>query len=155
MEKKYFTAEGFERVKEELQYLETIRRKQVAARIKRALEQGDLSENAEYAEAKEEQAFVEGRVLELKEKIRNAKIIKKNDGLQNKGVVILGSTLVVKSNLGKQEITIVGSTEANPAKGRISNESPIGKAFLGHVKGEQVAVRTPGGDQSFKILEVK
>lgn len=154
MEENFITEEGLERLKEELEYLETHRRKQVAARIKKALEQGDLSENAEYAEAKEEQAFVEGKILELKDVVKRAKVVKKKRG--GKGAKVdVGSTVLVLNGKEKKELTIVGSTEADPLKGKVSHESPIGKAFIGKQKGDSVEVITPGGKQTFKVLEIK
>ncbi|MBU1119076.1 transcription elongation factor GreA [Patescibacteria group bacterium] len=153
MKKNYYTKEGLERVKEELDYLENVRRKQVAKRIKVALEQGDISENAEYSEAKEEQAFVEGKVLELRGIVKNAKVITKNKN--NTGTAGLGSTIAIKDAGGeKKEYTIVGSGEADPLKGRLSNESPIGKAFVGKKKGDSVDVETPGGVQKYTITNV-
>lgn len=151
MSNNYYTKAGLDRLKEELQYLETARRKQVAARIKEALQQGDLSENAEYAEAKEEQAFVEGKIAELKETIKNAKIIEKGKGSSSQ--VEMGTTVKIEDSEGEQkEYTIVGSGEADPMNGLISNESPIGKAFLGKKKNETVEVETPAGKQEYKIL---
>lgn len=150
----FYTKEGFERLKEELEYLENVRRKQVAARIKDAIAQGDLSENAEYAEAKEEQSFIEGKINELKSKIKHAKIIEKKT--TKGGEVVLGATLIAVNADGEEkEYTIVGSGEADPMNGLLSNESPIGKSFLGKKKGEKVEVQTPGGTQVFSIKEVK
>ncbi|MBU1167558.1 transcription elongation factor GreA [Patescibacteria group bacterium] len=150
----FITPEGLERLKEELEYLETHRRKQVASRIKKALEQGDLSENAEYAEAKDEQAFVEGRILEIKAKVKNVKIIEKKKSGQDSEVTV-GSTILVDGSMGKKELMIVGSSESDPMNGKISNESPIGKAFLGKAQGDKVEVDAPGGKQEFKILKLK
>lgn len=154
MANKFYTKEGLERLKEELEYLETARRKQVAARIKEALQQGDLSENAEYAEAKDEQAFVEGRIAELKETVKNAQIIEKSKGGATE--VTLGTTVKIKNAEGEEkEYTIVGSGEADPMNGLISNESPIGKAFLGKKKGDKVEVQTPGGTHEYDIVELQ
>lgn len=149
----YYTKEGLQRLKDELEYLENVRRKQVAARIKEAIAQGDLSENAEYAEAKEEQGFIEGKINELKEKIKYSKVIKKKG---NSSTADLGSTIVIEDEDGEEkEYNLVGSGEADPMNGLLSNESPIGKAFIGKSKGEKVEVETPGGIKKYTIKDVK
>lgn len=145
------TKQGLEKLKKELEILKTVRRKEVAERIKRALEQGDLRESAEYAEAKEEQGFVEGKILEIENKIRHAKVIDEHKSLNK---VTIGSTITILKNNSKINYTIVGSSEANPKEGKISNESPIGRAFLGHKPGDIVEVKTPGGLVRYKILEI-
>jgi len=152
------TKEGFKKLKEELDHLKKVRRQEVAQRLKEAISYGDLSENSEYEEAKNEQAFLEGRVIELERKIKNAKIItgKKIDKKSGKEAEI-GSTVTVvnKTDRGDQEVyTIVGSTEADPIEGKVSNESPIGKSFLGKKKGDSVAVETPSGSMRYEILKV-
>jgi transcription elongation factor GreA len=152
------TKEGFKKLKEELDHLKKVRRQEVAQRLKEAISYGDLSENSEYEEAKNEQAFLEGRVIELERKIKNAKIItgKKIDKKSGKEAEI-GSTVTVvnKTDRGDQEVfTIVGSTEADPIEGKVSNESPIGKSFLGSKKGDSVAVETPSGSMRYEILKV-
>lgn len=151
MPKKYFlTAEGLTKLKEELDYLITERRNEIIERIQEAVAHGDLSENADYAQAKEEQAFVEGRIQEIEEVLRNAEIIHHTDG----DTITIGSTVKIKID-GKENVyTIVGSNEANPKEGRISNESLAGKAVLGRKKGDKVEVQTPAGMKLYEILEV-
>jgi len=147
------TAEGLEKLKNELEYLKITRRKEVAAAIKQATAFGDLSENSEYDEAKNEQAEVENRINELELMIANAKIISSND---SGNVIQVGTTVkVFFTKLDKEEkYKIVGSTEANPFDNLISDESPVGKALLGHVPGESVTVVTPGGEMDIEILEI-
>jgi transcription elongation factor GreA len=140
----YLTAERFEELKKELVVLKTVRRREVAERLQRAKELGDLSENAEYAEAREEQNTVESRIFELDDMIKNAVIIK-HDGVQHGAMVAIGSTVIVMRGTKQSRFTIVGSNETRPAEGFISNESPLGKAFLGQKTGAVVVVGTPGG----------
>src|SRR3989339_1722418 len=152
------TKEGLKQLKDELENLKTVRRQEVAQRLKEAISYGDLPENSEYEEAKNEQAFVEGRILELEQKIKNAKIIseKKIDMKIGKEVEI-GSTVTVrnKTERGDPEVyTIVGSTEADPIERKISNESPIGKSFLGKKKGDTTTIETPAGSMRYEILKV-
>lgn len=149
------TKEGLKKLKDELDHLKDVRRKEVAQRLKEAISYGDLSENSEYEEAKNEQAFVEGRILELEEKIKNAKIIVDKKNTTGKEVTI-GSTVTVKNPKEENEETykIVGATEADPFVGMISNESPIGKSFLGHRKGDTVKVQTPSGMVEYEITKV-
>ena len=151
------TKEGLEKLEEELIYLKTTKRKEVAARIKEAISYGDLSENSEYEESKNEQAFVEGRILELEDKIKNAKIIE--EGASGKKRVQLGTTVHLK-NLSKpksevEAYTIVGSTEADPLVGKISNESPIGSALLGCVAGDEIKVKVPAGNVNYAITKLE
>lgn len=148
----YLSAEGLEKLKTELNDLKTKKRKEIASRLEHAKTLGDLSENAEYQEAKEEQSLVETQIVELEEMIRDAVLIKKDHGTDN---VTVGSTVQIKSDQGEESYTIVGSEEANPAEGKISNESPLGRAFLGHKVGETVEVRTPAGAVTFKIMVIK
>lgn len=149
----YITEEGLAKLKEELDYLKNTKRKEIAERIRDAKELGDLSENAEYAEAKDEQSFVENRVLELESIIRNVNLIKKSKKGAN--TVEMGATIEVEGPGGKSaEYTIVGSNEANPAEGKISNESPIGQAFLGKKLNEEAEVEAPSGTLKFKILKI-
>jgi transcription elongation factor GreA len=150
-DKAYLTEEGFKQLKDELKHLIEVRRREVARRIAEAKEYGDLSENAEYVEAKNEQAWVEGRIQELEQLLKNVEIIKG----AKKGLVGLGSTVVVISDGKEEEYTIVGSSEANPLEHKISNESPIGRAFMGKSAGEVVRVIVPAGEIEFKIKEVK
>jgi transcription elongation factor GreA len=152
------TKEGLKKLKEELDYLKTVRRVEVSQRLKEAISYGDLSENSEYEEAKNEQAFVEGRILELEQKIKNAKIIseKKPDARSGKEIDI-GSTVTVRNRTDGDDpetYIIVGSTEADPLEHKISNESPIGRALLGKEKGDIVEVPTPGGKFRYEVLKV-
>ena len=149
------TKDGFKKLKEELDHLRDVKRKEIAARIKEAISYGDLSENSEYEEAKNEQAFIEGRILELEDKVKYAKIIdeKKADGK----AVQLGSTVKVKNKTIKgskaQEFVIVGSTESDWVN-KISNESPVGKALLDKHVGDKIKVHVPAGIIEYEILEV-
>lgn len=152
----FVTKEGLKQLEDELAYLKTTRRREVAKRLEEAISYGDLSENSEYEEAKNEQAFVEGRVLEVEDMIKNAKVIA--TGKHGK-VVELGSTVVIrrlKPREGEdEEYTIVGSTEADPLNHRISNESPIGAALLEHKQGDEVEVRVPAGKVVYKLVKLK
>ena len=112
---------------------------------------GDLTENAEYEDAKNEQSFVEGRIQTLEALIKNATLIEENQGSDH---VQIGSTVVVESDDGEERFTIVGSTEARPADGKISNESPVGRALLGRRSGESVVVRVPAGDFTYRIVSI-
>ncbi len=148
------TYEGLKKLEEELEYLKTEKRKEVAERIKVALGFGDLSENSEYDEAKNEQAQVEMRIIDLENKLRNVKIIDE-DEIDTKTVQV-GNTVQVLDMEYDEKInyTIVGSTEADLLENKISNESPIGKALLGRKKNEIVEVEAPAGILSFKILKI-
>lgn len=148
------TAAGKQKLEEELDFLKTVKRKEVVERIKIARSFGDLSENSEYDSAKEDQAFVEGRISTLDSMIRNAVIINENE--LNKDVVRLGTTVTfVEVPDGDEEsYTIVGSAEADPLEGRISNDSPIAKSMIGRTIGEIVKVLTPGGEMEIKIVSI-
>ncbi len=148
----YISAEGLEKLKEELHNLKTARRQDIAARLEHAKSLGDLSENAEYQETKEEQSLLERQIIELEEMIRNAVVIKSERPLD---IVSVGSTVVVDAGRGPETYKIVGSEEAKPVEGKISNESPLGKAFLNRRIGNTVEVKTPGGTIEYKILEIK
>lgn len=150
----YMTKEGLEKLEKELTYLKTERRQEVVERIKVAREFGDLSENSEYDAAKDEQAFVESRIASVEKMIRNAVIIE-NDH-QNPNMVGLGKTVTFQElpDGDEESYTIVGSAEADPFEGKISNDSPIAKSLLGKEVGEQVTVPTPGGDIKVKIIKV-
>lgn len=148
----YFSEEGLEKLKQELHELKTVKRREIAARLEHAKSLGDLSENAEYQETKEEQSLVESQIGELEERIRHAVLIKKDVRTDR---VTVGSTVRVTSKHGEELYGIVGSEEASPLQGRISNESPMGKAFLGHKVGEHVEVKTPGGVTRYEILEIR
>lgn len=155
-EKKFpMTLAGKEKLEEELHQLKTVKRKEVVERIKIARDFGDLSENSEYDSAKEEQAFIEGRISTLEGMIRNSVII--NESEANTDEVQLGSTVTFKELPdGDQETyTIVGSAEANPIEGLISNDSPIAKGLIGHKKGDDVKINTPGGEMAVTIVEIK
>jgi len=147
----YLSREGLERARAELEELINVRRPEVAARIHDAKEHGDLNENAEYEDAKNEQAFVEGRIQALEALIKNATIIDDNHSSDH---VQIGSTVVVRSPDGEERFTIVGSAEARPNEGRISNESPVGRALLGKKKGDKVLVRVPAGDFTYTIVSI-
>lgn len=154
------TKEGLEALKEELIHLEGTRRREIAARIKEAVSYGDLSENSEYEEAKNEQAFVEGRIIQLTEQIKYAQIIDEDTQSSRGGQTIqVGNKVKIKGINGKvagntYEYTIVGTTEADPLNGKISNESPVGMALLNARVGEKVDVKVPAGMVTFHILNV-
>ena len=151
----YMTLEGKEKLETELHFLKTERRQEVVERIKIARDFGDLSENSEYDSAKEEQAFVETRIVQVEKMIRNAIIIKNDQ--ENSDIVSLGSSVTFKELPDGEEetYTIVGSAEADPFEGKISNDSPMAKSLLGHQKGTEVAVATPGGDMQVVIVKVE
>jgi transcription elongation factor GreA len=148
------TQEGKEKLEKELEHLKSVKRKEVVERIKIARSFGDLSENSEYDAAKDEQAFVEGRISTLENMIRNAKIIQEDE--MNSDTVTLGKSVTfIELPDGEEETyTIVGSAEADPFEGKISNDSPIAKSLLGHKVGDEVSVQTPGGEMSVKITAV-
>jgi transcription elongation factor GreA len=148
------TQSGFRKLEEELEYLKSIRRKEVAERIKQAKEFGDLNENAEYDDAKNEQAFVEGRILQIEQMLRNARVIDSHETAPD--AVTVGSTVRLREAAGGDEIsyTIVGTAEADPLLDRISNESPVGQALLGRRIGETVTVRVPAGTIRYTILAI-
>jgi transcription elongation factor GreA len=146
------TRAGLEKLQAELDQLLNVGRKEVAERIKTAKEFGDISENSEYDDAKTAQGWVEGRILTLEKMIRNAEIIEEP---AHKGIVDLGSKVKVKDEFGEETFTIVGPVEADPRKGLISLESPVGKALLGKTKGDKVKVTTPGGTSTLVVLSVR
>ncbi|MDP2598588.1 MAG: transcription elongation factor GreA [Candidatus Liptonbacteria bacterium] len=152
MDKYYLSKERIEELKQELDGLKKTRRVEVAERLKRAKEYGDLSENAEYAEAREEQATVETRIFELDELLKKAVIIKKAEGGDT---VQVGSTVTVKKGDKITKYAVVGSYEAKPEEGKISDESPLGRAFLKHKVGEHVNVATPSGQVTYEILKIE
>lgn len=148
----YLTAEGKKKLEEELDYLVNVRRKEVAANIQSAKEEGDISENSAYDEAKLNQGFVEGRIQTIEAQLQNAVIIEKNGKSDE---VYLGSNVTVEGEgFAKETYLIVGSAEADPLEGRISNESPIGKALLGAKVGEAVTAETPNGQIVFKVIKI-
>lgn len=152
MGKQYLTKERREEFEKELEELKTKKRIEIAERLKRAKEYGDLSENSEYSEAREEQASTEARIFELDELLKKAVIISKTDAGD---VVGIGSTITVKKGERTSVYTIVGSYEASPAEGRISDESPLGKAFLKHKIGDSVKIATPAGTSMYEILKIE
>jgi transcription elongation factor GreA len=150
------TKEGLDKLVKELEYLKDARRKEVAARIKEAISYGDLSENSEYEEAKNEQAFVEGRILELEEKVKSAKIITERQKMTK--TVEIGSTVHLRNITKKKDelevYTIVGSEEADPFTGKISNESPVGSILLEKKKGDRVKVSVPAGSVEYELVKL-
>jgi transcription elongation factor GreA len=147
------TKEGLEKLQKELEYLQQTKRGEVAQRLKAAIAMGDLSENSEYDDAKNEQSFVEGRILELQQQIRTAQVIEK--GTKNR--VNVGSTVDIEflSDHTKETVTIVGATESDPFEGKISNESPIGHALLGAKAGDTVEAESPAGLTKIKIVKIE
>ena len=149
----FLTPEGYQKLEEELALLKNVRRPEVAAAIHEAKMDGDVSENAGYEEAKRQQAFLEGRIITVETMLKNAVIIEANG---QSDTVILGSRVtVVEDGFDPETYTIVGSAEANPGDGRISNESPLGKALIGRREGEMVAFETPGGQVEMKLLSIE
>jgi len=148
----YFSKEGLEKLKKEFEERVSVLRPEIAVRIKEAKELGDLAENAEYDAAKQAQMTNDGRIEEIKNILENAVLITSTDG---SGAVRVGSSVKVESKNGVQTFVIVGVAESDPNAGFISNESPLGSAFLGHKKGDSIEVKTPKGVNEYKILEVK
>ena len=155
MKEVILTPEGYERLKQEIEELSTTKRREVAERIRIAREFGDIAENAEYDDAKNEQMLLEHRIATLEERMRDARVISKKDIA--KYVVSIGSKVRLRDVSAKETIEyhIVGSAEANPSENKLSNESPVGKAIIGKKKGETVEVAAPRGKMKFKILEIK
>jgi len=149
------TQSGLKKLEEELAYLKSVKRREVAARIKTAISFGDLSENAEYDNAKNEQAFIEGKIITLEKMLRNTRLIE--DDEVSRDTVGVGSTVRLQEIGGEEplEFTIVGTAESDPANNRISNESPVGRAILGFSAGSEVDVKAPAGTIKYKILEIK
>ena len=147
------TPEGLANLKAELEHLATTRRREVAARIKDAREYGDISENAEYDDAKNEQAMLEARIAQLEDRLRSATVIDTSE--LDTDVVRVGTVVHVKEGGKSTKYTIVGSAEAKPAEMKLSNESPIGKALLGHKRGEEVTFATPKGERKLKITKIE
>lgn len=154
MPNNFLTKEGFQKLQDELDYLRKVKRQEVANRLHEAMEGGELIENAEYEAAKNEQAFVEGRIQELDILLASAKIIEDNGKRKSDGVQLGSKVTIKEGNFEAETFTIVGVAEANPREGKISNESPIGKAILGHKVGDSVKVETPGGTYTVKILKI-
>ncbi len=149
------TQSGLKKLEEELTYLKSVKRREVAARIKTAISFGDLSENAEYDNAKNEQAFIEGKIITLEKMLRNARLIEDNE--VSKEIVGVGCTVRLQDMEDNEvlEFTIVGTAESDPANNRISNESPVGRAIIGHPIGAEVNINVPAGAIKYKILEIK
>ena len=148
------TKDGLEKLENELSHLRTVKRKEIAARIKEAISFGDITDNSEYEDAKNEQAFIEGRIITLEKMLRRARILEKNDN--DDCLVSLGSVVKLKNiDLDQNyEYTIVSTAETDPTENKISNESPVGKAILGLTVGDQVAVKVPAGTFNYKIEAV-
>ena len=151
MNDQIISQEGYDKLQDELNLLTTVRRKEIAERIERAKELGDLSENAEYSEAKDAQALNEGRVLELTNTLKNVTVVETAHSHEK---VTMGSQVTVKSANGERKYTIVSFNEADPVNGKISNESPLGVAFLNKHKGDQIEVETPKGLVKYKIIAI-
>jgi transcription elongation factor GreA len=149
------TPEGHAKLKDEIEHLSTVKRREVAERIKQAREFGDIAENSEYDDAKNEQAMLEHRIATLEERLKSARVIEKGDVKTD--VVSVGTRVRLRDVDAKEtiEYTIVGSAEANPAEYKLSNESPVGRAILGHKKGETVEVSAPRGSLKYKIMDIK
>lgn len=153
MAEQYLTREKYEELKKELEYLKTTKRSEIAARLEKAKEFGDLSENSEYFEVRDMQAQVETRIAELDNLLKNTKIIEKTS---RRNEVSLGSTVTVKKQDGTKAVfVIVGSNETNPQENKISNESPIGKALMGKKAGDMVTVETPAGKTVYTIVKIE
>jgi transcription elongation factor GreA len=150
----YLTAEGLQKIEDELHHLKTERREEIALKLEAAIRQGDLKENADYHDAKDEQGFIEGRIRDLEDSLRRAQVIE-DDGPSD--VVRVGSTVTVSEDGfdGEETYNIVGAHEADPANGRISNESPIGRALLGARSGDTVSAETPAGEIRFVVQSIK
>ncbi len=153
--KHVMTYEGIRKLEDELEFLKTVKRKEITEKIKVALGYGDLSENAEYEEAKNDQAFVEGRIIQLENMLRNASVIDEND--IEKDVVSIGSIVKVMDYVFNEEVEfyIVGSAEADPMENKISDESPVGSALIGKKAGAVIEVTVPDGIGKYEVLEVK
>mgnify|MGYP001116776315 CR=1 FL=1 len=152
-QKTFLTPEGYKKLEEELEHLKNVRRPEVAAAIHEAKMDGDVSENAGYEEAKRQQGFLEGRIITVETMLKNAVLIETNGASDT---VILGSRVtVVEDGFDPETYTIVGSAEANPGDGRISNESPLGKALMGHKVGDVVSFEAPGGTVEMKLISIE
>ncbi len=148
----YLSQEGIETIKKELQELKTKKRQEIAKRLQEAKDLGDLSENAEYFEAKEAQSLNENRIAELEGLLKNALVI---EAPNEENIVKIGSTIEVKANNNTETFSIVGSAEAKPQEGKISNESPLGRAFLDHKAGDEVEIKIPSGIVKYKIIKIE
>jgi transcription elongation factor GreA len=151
----YLTSEGAARLKTELEQLKGPARQEISQRLRSAIQMGDLSENADYHKAKEDQGFLEGKIMELEYLLKNATIIEDNDGGLREVVEVGARITVIEEGEAPESYLLVGAKEADPPNGRISHESPIGKALLGHRVGDRVEVETPGGTLFLEILEIE
>jgi transcription elongation factor GreA len=152
----FLTKEGYQKLADELEHLRTEKRVEVANRLHEAMEGGELIENAEYEAAKNEQAFVEGRIQELEMILASARVIDEKNKKDKSGVIQVGSTITISEDgANPEKYTIVGAAEANPREGKISNESPIGRTVLNHHSGEELLVEAPGGTFKVKIIKVE
>jgi transcription elongation factor GreA len=153
-ESSYLTADGLEKLKKELSYLKSTERDDLSKRLRAAIQMGDLSENADYIQAKEEQGFLEGRIIELENLLNNVKIIEEKD--RKNGKVDIGSIVTVQeSNYPEETYYLVGPKEADPNNGKISYQSPIGKSLINHKLGDEVSIETPGGNLKLKIIKIE
>lgn len=149
----YLTADSLVSLKQELENLKNITIPEIASHIDSARQQGDLSENAEYHQAREDMSWAQGRLVEIEQILSNTRVITKSENIG--GAIQIGNTIKLVVNGNEKEYTIVGPQEVNPLKGLISNESPIGEALIGHAKGDEVSINTPAGMQTYKIIEVR
>ena len=148
---KYITQEGLEKLKKEIEYLKTTKRDELADRLQKAIAQGDLSENFDYSDAKEQQAMLEGKIKELEDQVREAQIVQKTT---QSDVIQIGSAVEVESEGEKLTFVVVTARDADPLQGKISVESPIGETLMGKKKGEIATVETPDGSMKYKILTI-
>ena len=153
MEEIYLTSEGAQKLKQELEHLTSVKRVELAARLRDAIRQGDLSENADYITAKEDQAFLEGKIMEIQETLRRATIVSQTRG--NDAVGIGNRVTIAEDGADSETFILVGAKEANPREGKISHDSPIGKALMGKRVGDLAEADTPGGTIVFKVLKIE
>ncbi len=151
-EDQYITQEGYDKLQRELNYLKNVRRHEISERIERAKELGDLSENAEYSEAKDEQAFNEGRIIKINDQLKKLVVV---ESKRSGDAVDLGSNVIVQCKGKEKEFDIVSFNEVDPENNKISNESPLGQALLGKKVGEEAVVQLPSGEVKYKILKIK
>jgi transcription elongation factor GreA len=152
MGEQIISQEGYDKLKQELDLLTTVRRREIAERIQKAKDMGDLSENAEYSDAKDAQAFNEGRIAELMQMLKNLTIVQNGHG---HNLVGMGSKVIVINNNIEKQFEIVSFNEADPAAGKISNESPLGRSFIGRSKGDKITVVTPKGETKYEIIKIE
>jgi transcription elongation factor GreA len=152
MSDQIISQDGYDKLKHELEHLTKVKRREIAERIQSAKDLGDLSENAEYADAKEAQAFNEGRIAEIEATLKNATVVTNG---KEKNEIGMGSVFTANSQNGSKTFTIVSFNEVDPAAGKISNESPMGRAFLHKKKGDTVKVSTPRGEIEYKITDIQ